>query len=81
MSRLRQVSPWYWVLLVILVASGGLFVANHVLGWGLIWAPIGMFLVTLVTNIFTFRQLWKQSDHPAFHNRDGKDSIRTHGGE
>ena len=68
-------------MLAILIASGGLFFANQAFGWRLTWAPTVMILVTMAANVFTFRQLWKQSDHPAFHNRDGKDPIRPHSGK
>lgn len=61
-------------MLVVLVLALVLFVANRVLDWNLAWMELGLIVVPLVLNIYTFRILWKQSDHPAFHGRDGERS-------
>jgi hypothetical protein len=59
-----------------MVAVLSLYIANFVLGWGLTWVPLVVALLTLLLCVFTFRQLWKHSDHPAFHTRppDRKDA-------
>lgn len=67
MSRPRQLSPWYWVMLGALVLAAVLFVTNLVSGWAPNWLPLAVMLIVLGSNIFTFRMLWRQSDHPAFH--------------
>jgi CHASE2 domain-containing sensor protein len=73
MSRFRPLSPWYWVLLGALVVAGLFLIAHFAFGWGPRWLPLVVMGVVLVSNIFTFRTLWKWSDHPDFH--PAKDRI------
>lgn len=68
MSRLRRLSPSYWVMLGVYVVVGALWVSDLLVGW----APSGLLLpVVLATafasSVFAFRLMWKQTDHPAFH--------------
>lgn len=76
MSRFRHLSPWYWVVLVTLLVTGALSVANQLLGWEQKWIMFAVPIVFIAASIFTFRMLWKQTDHPAFH-RDNSGSDET----
>jgi CHASE2 domain-containing sensor protein len=67
MSRLRQLSPLYWVMLGALAVAGLFLVCHYAFGWGPRWLPLVVLSVVFASNLFTFRMLWKQSDHPAFH--------------
>ena len=68
MSRLRRLSPSYWVILGLYIVVGALWVSDLFIGW----APSGLLLpvllaTTFASSVYTVRILWKQSDHPAFH--------------
>ena len=45
------------------------WISDLVFGWAPSWLMLVVWIVLLVGNIFTFRMLWKQSDHTAFHSR------------
>lgn len=71
MSRVRRLSPWYWVMLSVLLVAWGVFVSNLFLDWAPKWLTSAALLVPLVASVYTFRMMWKQTDHPAFHGRVG----------
>ena len=77
MTRLSRLSPWYWVMLAALVIALVLYVANFVLGWGLAWLSLVLVLVSLVSNVYIFRQLWKQTDHRAFHKPEPDSDAKS----
>ena len=66
-------------MLAFLVVALGLHIANRVLEWDLAWLQLVLSVVPLVVSVCVFRVLWKQSDHPAFHGRDGERSRRGGG--
>ena len=70
MPRRRQLSPWYWVMIAAMAVAGVLLVSHFAFDWGPRWLPLAVSGVVLASNIFTFRMLWKQSDHAAFHPRE-----------
>lgn len=59
-------------MLVVLAVALGLYIANRAFEWNLAWLQLVLSVVPLVSNVYLFRMLWKQSDHPAFHGRDGE---------
>ena len=67
MSRLRSLSPWYWVMLSALLVALGVFVSDLFLDWAPKWLTFTATLAPLAAGIYTIRLLWKQTDHPAFH--------------
>ena len=67
MSRFRKPSPAYWVMLGALLVVGVLWISDLFTGWSPKWFMLVFFGVLFLVNVFTFRTLWKQSDHPAFH--------------
>jgi hypothetical protein len=74
MPRIRHLSRWYWAFLIVVLTFTGLAVANQLLGWEQGWIIAALPIVGIATSIYTFRLLWKQSDHPAFHrDRSGSD--------
>jgi hypothetical protein len=76
MSRFQRVLRGYWAMLVFLVVALGLQIANRVFGWNVAWLQLMLSVAPLVVSVYVFRVLWKQSDHPAFHGRDGERSRR-----
>lgn len=61
-----------------LVVVGVLWVSDLVVGWApRSLLPVVMVIV-LASNVFTFRLLWKQSDHPAFHKDPRGSDSKPH---
>ncbi|MBG6215166.1 hypothetical protein RCH23_003090 [Cryobacterium sp. CAN_C3] len=67
MSRLRSLSPWYWVVLSAFLVACGVFVSDLFLDWAPKWLTFTASLAPFAVSIYTIRLLWKQTDHPAFH--------------
>lgn len=69
MTRIRRLSPWYWVILGATFLGLGVFVTNLLYDWAPKWLTLVASLIPLVAAIYVGRMLWKQSDHPAFHGK------------
>jgi hypothetical protein len=67
MSRLRQRSPWFWFLLGGLTVFGGMWVSDLFVEWMPKWLRLVAILFVFLANVYTFRMLWRATDHPAFH--------------
>ncbi|WP_419819355.1 hypothetical protein [Glaciibacter flavus] len=69
MPSLRTQSAWFWTLLGALTVGLALAILNVVLGWDQKWIIALLPFLGMAASIYTFRRLWKGSDHPAFHER------------
>jgi len=67
MPRTRHLSRWHWVILAAALTFAAVSVANLLFGWDNEWITAALPVVGIATSIYTFRLLWKRSDHPAFH--------------
>lgn len=62
-------------MLSALLVACGVYVSNLFLDWAPKWLTFAASLVPLAAGIYTFRLLWKHTDHPAFHAMTGKQNA------
>lgn len=67
MSRFKHLPPSWWVMIAVWLVAIILLVTYLVCRWELPWLLTVLVLVSFYSNIFAFRQMWKKTDHPAFH--------------
>ncbi|MBG6214746.1 putative membrane channel-forming protein YqfA (hemolysin III family) [Cryobacterium sp. CAN_C3] len=67
MRWIRKLTPLYRMMLGALFLGLVALVTDTVFDWAPNWLILAFYAILFTSNVYTFRMLWKQTDHPAFH--------------